>query len=188
MSRHHESVQVLRKPPARLLGWQHRGVALIVVLVVLVALSFTAIAAMRGAMSAGQLANNLITQTQARAAAQTALRYCERALLVESRAVPIWPAAASGNAAAWESFANWAGPGARASSVPLALLSSPEREAAPSTAAQCLAEVSPLSASGATVVTVTARGFSADYSQDNRGRALSGAVVWLQSIVSLSQP
>ena len=47
---------------------------------------------------------------------------------------------------------------------------------------QCMAEYSPL---GNSVVIVTSRGFSPDYTANNNGETQSGSVIWLQSIVSL---
>lgn len=164
-----------------------RGVALVVVLVAMTVLVFMAFAALRGSMSADDVANALVAQSQARESAQLALRYCERELLEENPAVPSWPAPAASAPPAWRTLAHWAGPTSIASRVPAAIWSPPEG-ATPSPAPQCIAERSPLGAAGVEVVVVTARGFSADFAETPDGRSLSGAVVWLQSTVSLGAP
>jgi len=59
---------------------------------------------------------------------------------------------------------------------------SADAEFQPAKAPQCLIEGN-LSLAG--VYVVTARGFSPDYSEDEKGHTASGSVVWLQSIVAM---
>jgi type IV pilus assembly protein PilX len=158
---------------------RHRGAAMIVVLFLLMAMALTGMSALRVSMGTHAQASNLVAHTQAREAAQGALRWCEGALLEEASAVLILPAPPAGAPAAWQVPANWAG--GRAHVVSVAGVG----EGRPP---QCLAEFQAAGGSGQQVVLVTARGFSADHVQDERGLAISGASVWLQSVVSLVAP
>ncbi len=164
------------------------GVALPVVLVAMVALSFTALAAMKSAANTGQVAVNLTAQAQARESAHTAIRYCERILNEEPAAITVWPAPTDGARAAWAQASSWAGADVRAESVPWALLRSPAGEPAPAVAPQCLVESIPMKGPAASVMLITARGFSPDFTQDAAGLPLSGAIVWEQAVVALPKP
>jgi len=162
---------------------QQRGVTLIVALVMLVIIGLTSAAVMRGAMSADLVANNSRLQTLAEQGAQIALRYCEAQLVLgASRDITVQPAAANDADRAWLQFGNWHGTGAVASEVPSSLMASTDSSFTPGKLPQCLAEASNL---GANVFIVTARGFSPGYDEDSSGRAVAGAVSWLQSTVRL---
>lgn len=158
-----------------------RGIAIVVVLVAVTVLSFTAIAALRGSASALQVSDNAVAQAQARAAARTALRYCERAWQSGSAAIEV--AAASTGAPAWTSAAQWFGPSSAATSVPNALWRSDAGEPP-----RCMLQASAVAASGVDVVIVTARGFSPGFTADEAGRSGGGASAMLQSVVTRPAP
>jgi Tfp pilus assembly protein PilX len=159
---------------------QH-GIAIVVVLVAMVALSFTAIAALRGSASALQVSDNAVAQAQARAAARTALRYCERAWQAGSPAIDVVPPAAARSAPVWAAAGAWFGPSARATSVPDA---GEEAQEAP----KCVVQASAVAASGVEIVIVTARGFSPGFAADAAGRSRAGAGAMLQSVVTRPKP
>jgi type IV pilus assembly protein PilX len=158
-----------------------RGIAIVVVLVAMVALSFTAIAALRGSASALQVSDNAVAQAQARATARTALRYCERAWRSGSAAIRVAPPPAPRAAPVWTVAGAWFGPSARATSV-----SDAGDEA--SEAPKCLVQASAVAASGVEIAIVTARGFSPGFTADDAGRSPSGASAMLQSVVTRPKP
>jgi Tfp pilus assembly protein PilV len=158
-----------------------RGVAIVVVLVAMVALSFTAIAALRGSASALQVSDNAVAQAQARAAARTALRYCERAWRSGSAAIDVAPPPAAPAAPVWAAASAWFGPSAQATSVPDA---GDEAAEAP----KCVLQSPALAASGVEIVIVTARGFSPGFKADDAGRSPTGASAMLQSVISRPVP
>jgi type IV pilus assembly protein PilX len=155
--------------------------AIVVVLVAIVALSFTAIAALRGSASAMQVSDNAMAQAQARAAARTALRYCERAWRAGSAAIDVVPPPAARAAPAWTVASAWFGPSAQATSVPDA---GDEAGEAP----KCLVQAPAVAASGVEIVIVTARGFSPGFTADDAGRSPTGASAMLQSVVTRPAP
>lgn len=158
----------------------HRGVALIVSLVMLALISLTAMAVMRAAQGVDSAASSMRIQLQAQQAAELALRWCERQLLQPNPAVTVHEPPDTG--ALWERFDNWSGSMALAATVPAELLSG---AASPSYLPQCLAERRVLPGGGE-VVDVTARGFSHNYQPDALGRTRLGAAAWSQSTVLLA--
>jgi type IV pilus assembly protein PilX len=168
---------------------KNSGVVLIVVMVMLVIIGFMSVAVMRGAMNSDQISNNNRAQIQASEAAQLALRFCEAEILRTSTFITI---AASPVTAAkpsappvWKSKDVWTSttPGS-AVEIPadaLKISGMPDILKRP----QCLAEYA--SATPPSPIVLTARGFSADYSEDsNTKKITSGSVVWLQSTFVLS--
>lgn len=161
---------------------QH-GVALVVALVVLAVIGLTSVAVMRGALNSDLLANHARVQSFASQAAQLALRYCESELVKKTPAIAVLAANAVGTTGHWEDFGKWFPEGGDAETVPDAWLKTADSSIANSQRhPQCLAENSPL---GGGAYIVTARGFSPDYSEDDKGRTQTGSVVWLQSQVLL---
>lgn len=166
-----------------------RGVVLIVALIMLVIIGLSSAAVMRNAMMADAVSNNTRMEALATEAAQIALRFCETQLLNNAAGFVVQPVAAAGQQQPWERFSNWHGDEARATRLSnddvvsdnAALSYDDDDPRLP----QCLAEQYPDPNSPGThlasTFTVTARGFSPDYSEDNNGRRLSGSVVWLQS-------
>lgn len=163
---------------------QH-GVVLIVALVMLVIIGLSSAAVMRNALSADVVTNNTRSEALATEAAQIALKHCENAILTTGGGVTIQT---ESTPARWTVFRNWHDTTAiatrltanqvRAANAAMTLTT----EQRP----QCLAEATGISGpSGTQAVIVTARGFSPDYTQTTNGRQVSGAVVWLQSTLSL---
>lgn len=154
---------------------QQGGVALIVVLVMLVVIGLVSASAMRRAASADLISNNARLESLAKQAAQAALRTCEGFVLADnSAALPI-QAAPTGTAAHWQTFGNWTGTSPMAKRMSYNGLNADKQP-------QCIAERSPISND---IVIITSRGFSPDFSADSNGGTVSGAVVWLQVILSL---
>lgn len=154
-----------------------RGFALIVALVVLLVISLTSMAAMQAVLNSDQAARQSHGRAIATQAAQIALNYCETQLSLpeEDRLITIWPATGAGQ---WSQFEHWAPGGEWAHTVPDRWLASEDSSLSPATPPQCLVEQSTL---GPSAFIVTARGFSPDHTQDESGRTVTGAVVWLQS-------
>ena len=159
---------------------RQQGVTLLVVMVMLVVIGLVSVSAMRRATNADMVANNSRLEQLAKQAAEAGLRYCEAQLITTGAAVKVQSANAT--APAWNTFSNWQS-GGTATTIPEAYLKSTDTAMAlPRQLPQCMAEYSPL---GNSVVIVTARGFSPDYTANNNGETQSGSVIWLQSIVSL---
>ncbi|MGH6647476.1 pilus assembly PilX family protein [Aquabacterium sp.] len=170
---------------------------LIVALVMLVIIGLTSAAVMRNSLNADMVSQNSRRQTQATQAAQMALRYCEN-LAINSIPLNTYvkAAAAAGTEELWKVFANWPAPSSPvATSSPSAttgLVSVPNSVLAPNAntstdkfrfAPQCMSQYRTVGSKN--LVVVTARGFSSDY-QETSGRTESGSVVWLQSILRVS--
>lgn len=179
-------LRVRRAPPGRP-GQQ--GVVLIVALVMLVIIGMSSAALMRNAMMADAVSNNTRMEALATEAAQIALRHCETRLINNAAGFAVQPVAAEGQPQPWQRFANWHGDAALATRLTSEEVASDDAalsyEDGDPRLPQCLAEQYPDPASPGThlanTFTVTARGFSPDYSEDANGRRLSGSVVWLQS-------
>jgi type IV pilus assembly protein PilX len=153
------------------------GFALIVALVLLLVIGLTSVGAMQAMLNSDQAARQSHGRALATQAAQIALHYCETELSLPQadRHITVWPATEAGQ---WSEFAHWAPGTARAQSVPERWLATQDSSVTWATPAQCLVEQSPL---GPSAFIVTARGFGPDHTQDDAGRTLTGAVVWLQS-------
>jgi len=151
-----------------------RGFSLIVAMLMLAIIGLASAAIMRNATSAEQVAANNRLQTQANQFAQAALRFCENQLTLAPalRSVPLFPAASP---AAWTPSADWTAGGAHMAHTLVA--TDLAGTVAPAVAPQCMVEATAL----ANVFTVTARGFSPDFTAAANGVTRGGAVVWLQS-------
>ena len=159
-----------------------RGVSLVIAMLMLAVIGLCSAAVMRGATSAGQVSTNHRLLAQAGRNAQVGLRFCEGQLTqpAEGRTVAPWPAA---SAPAWTRRDDWTG-GGSAMAYTLAARDI-NAGAPPRVPPQCLLEAT----ATADVYTVTARGFSPDFSADARtGATRTGSVVWLQSTVLLDGP
>jgi len=151
-------------------------------MLMLVIIGLTSAAVMRNATSADRAINNNRLRTQANQYAQIALRFCERQLTLGGARVINVPVAPP-EPPAWTVKANWFDPSPSALRYTLAP-SNFSGGVRPVVPPQCMAE--PMSAALPHVFTVTARGFSDDFTQDDRSQAtLTGSVVWLQSTVFL---
>lgn len=169
----------MRRPAPRPSRRTGRGVALVVVLVALAVMGLSAMTAWRLALHSDLAAGSLLSRVQARAAAEVALRACERELLEEPRAIAVIAARPAGTA--WRDRRNWEGPAAAARSIAAGAPDGARPESWP----QCLAEIASIAWDGGQVVQVTARGFGADLVRGADGAPTAGAVVWLQSTLTL---
>ena len=169
----------------------HRGIVLIVTLLLLVVIGLTAAYAMRSAGSGEKLANNLRLEALAQQYAEAALRYCESQMTLvpadrdgalqnveTTAAVPV-------ASAAWRIPATWF-PASRALKLPSGKVGNAGNSTfTPSALPECLVEKVTL-ASGDEAWLVTARGFSPGYTADAAtGATVAGAVVWVQSTLAL---
>ena len=160
-----------------------RGVALIVALVVLVIIGLTSASVMRGALSTDLVANNTRVKTLATQAAQIGLRYCEAEAAIDAggqpATLPLNPPDY------WNDFSHWSEKDKIGIyTVPADYLESQNSTFKPEHLPQCM--VQQITLGGQTAYRVTAKGYSPDYSADEKGNTESGSVVWLQSIVYMS--
>lgn len=154
-----------------------RGVSLILAMLMLVMIVLASSAIMRHAISTDQSITNGRLLNQARELAQVALRFCESqpGRAPATRGATVFPATTP---AAWARSSDWTGGGAAMAHTmaPADIGGAIQPRVAP----QCLVEASTVPQ----VFTVTARGFSPDFSVDPvSGLPRAGAVVWLQSAV-----
>ncbi len=169
----------------------HRGIVLIVTLLLLVVIGLTAAYAMRSAGSGEKLANNLRLEALAQQYAEAALRYCESQMTLvpadrdgplqnveTTTAVPV-------ASAAWRTRVTWF-PASSALKLPSGKVGTAGNSTfTPSALPECLVEKVML-ASGDEAWLVTARGFSPGYTADAAtGATVAGSVVWVQSTLAL---
>ena len=154
-----------------------QGFSLIVAMLMLAMIGVASAAIMHNATSVGQAANGSRQQAQAGQVAQLALRFCEAqlALGTASRVVALLRAA---DPPAWSVQRRWTNPGADGAHT---LAAGETGGVVPlRVAPQCLLEV----AAQPGAYTVTARGFSADFTADPiTGATRSGCAVWLQATI-----
>ncbi len=170
------------------------GAALPVALILLVGMCIAAVLASRRAAGLEEVSNNARTSQVAQLAAQSALRYCEAVVvdIVDNGGATHGALAtklgstvldeADHAAAAWRVLANWA-PGAthridvpvasQDASVALGRVPTPQCMAEPMTRGRYL---------------VTARGLSANATVNANGQLITGAEIWLQSVLSPNLP
>ena len=153
-----------------------RGISLIIAMLMLVIIGIMSVAVMRSVTSTDQVSTANRVQTQANQAAQMALRFCENQLVSQTRVSTVPTQVPP----AWTVKANWTTGGTN-----MAYTLQPSDIQGgdvnfPAVPPQCLNEVS---AKDPSVYTVTARGFSADYTHDANFATVTGSVVWLQSTV-----
>ena len=155
-----------------------RGVSLIIAMLMLVVIGLVSVAIIRNATSSDQAVTSNRVQTQANQFAQLALQFCENQVTLVSGSV-VTIVKPFPTPAAWTVKSNWVNAG-----TPVWTLRSADITGAmqPRVYPQCLVEQSSLSTR---IFTVTARGFSDDYTQDANHATTSGSVVWLQSTIYL---
>ena len=159
---------------------RQRGVSLIIAMLMLVVIGLMSVAIIRNATSSDQAVTSNRLQTQANQFAQIALQFCENQLALPpgvSQIVTVVKPAPT--PAAWTVKANWINTGTAVWTLRSADINSVVK---PKVYPQCLVEQSTFSLQ---VYTVTARGFSDDYTHDANNATTSGSVVWLQSTVYL---
>ncbi|WP_152606382.1 hypothetical protein [Aquabacterium sp. NJ1] len=171
---HSRALRALHRRPT---AQRERGVVLIVVMVLLVAVTFMSISVMRSTLSSDLITNNNRTQTLAMEMAQLALRFCEAD--AASNKLVIQPKVAASTQMLWQKKDSWEGAGSALVAKELSEdnLKSANTPFVPAKRPQCVAEYDP-NADG--VVVMTARGFSPDYKSDS-DKISAGSVVWLQS-------
>jgi Tfp pilus assembly protein PilX len=180
---------------------RRQGASLIIVLVMLVVIGLTSAASLRNASSNERVSHNFRMHWLAEQYAEAALRYCQSQLLLadaqrvsslqEAALLPI-----NAGAPGWANPQTWSGSGgafASLTSVAQAFVESSDSAFVPQMLPQCVVERQALpllqngvSVGSADVYVITARGFSPDYREIRPG-ARSGAVVWLQSRLSIQR-
>lgn len=189
------------KPISYRRGMHHNeGASLIIVMIMLVIIGITSVAAIRNATNGERATNNIRMQNLAQQYAEAGLRYCEAqlALADASRVNTLKNASVSNDtgtgianaanfpAAGWSQAVTWIGVGgasAALTTVPQVQLQSVNSAFAPTVRPQCVAERQRLPDSSEATV-ITARGFSPDYSANaGTGVTTKGSVVWLQSTI-----
>jgi Tfp pilus assembly protein PilX len=178
-----------------------RGASLIIVLVLLVVIGLTSAASLRNASSNERVSHNFRMHWLAEQYAEAALRYCQSQLLLadEQRVSSLQEAALlpiNAGAPGWANPQTWSGSGgafASLTSVAQSFIESSDSAFVPQRLPQCVVERQALpllqngvSVGSADVYVITARGFSPDYRESLPG-ARSGAVVWLQSRLSVQR-
>ena len=159
---------------------QVRGIALVVVLILMTVISMVAGATLRAALNAEQITLDLRLENLAREAAHIGLRHCEQSLLQTTPQLTIHPAPPSQQPALWTRWSTWHGPQMQAHNIPASASHNHADHLTQNAPPQCLIEVNPAHPQ---LMTVTARGFSPDYQADSAGRAVRGAAAWVQSTV-----
>ena len=181
---------------------RRQGASLIIVLVLLVVISLTSAASLRNASSNERVSHNFRMHWLAEQYAEAALRYCQSQLLladtqrVSSLQESVLLAISAAAVPAWANPQTWSGSGgafASLTSVAQAFVESLDSTFVPQVLPQCVVErqALPLLQNGASVgsadvYVITARGFSPDY-REIRSGIRSGAVVWLQSRLSIQR-
>jgi type IV pilus assembly protein PilX len=165
---------------------RHRGVSLIITLIMLVIIGLTSVASMRGAISNERAVNNMRMESLAQQYAEVGLRYCQDQLSLPSAdrvtglqdgVLTLSPVAS----AAWQTSTTWTSDPRPVVAVPNAYLASADSSVTPVKTPECLLERVQLTG-GSTTFLVTSRGFSPDYSANTDQTTRSGSVVWLQAM------
>lgn len=171
------------------------GAVLPVALILLIVLTFAGLSSAKRATTHDVVAQNLRINEIAQQSAEAALRHCEAVVMdLVDNAGKGFPADAArvgkvaiatpqSPGALWSQPANWSAASANRISAPMAFAAEVRVEARGVPPPQCIAE--PM-ANGRYLV--TARGHSADATFNANGRLITGAEVWLQSILSPQIP
>lgn len=177
-----------------------KGVVLVVGLILLVAISLTAMYTLRRTLVGEQVSKNINSHSVAMQSAETALRVCENAVRANvttlgtgttqvSFIINSMPEAlASGQMPTqWLTRANWVATSPRmATQIPAALIGN--SLVRPLLSPRCMVEQYELPIMGEDKMLsqpylVTVIGYSADYQSDGNGNAIAGSEVWLQSVL-----
>lgn len=173
---------------------QH-GAVLPVAMILLIVLTFAGLSSAKRATTHDAIAQNLRINEVAQQSAEAALRHCEAVVMdLVDNAGKGFPADAArvgkvaiatpeSPSALWLQPANWSAAGVNLISAPMAFSAEVRIEAQGVPPPQCIAE--PMANNR---YLVTARGHSADATFDANGRLITGAEVWLQSILSPQIP
>lgn len=168
---------------------QEWGIVLLLVLMILVLISGTALWAAKSSISGEQLATNLRIRANVDALAELALRYCEDGLLKNNTALirlPSPPSAVVGELPnAWQTLSNWKGAANQINTVSFALLQDAQGRV-PTLSPVCMIEeirLAPIDTQRLQAFLVTARGFSPDYTEAGNGAITRGTDAWVQSVI-----
>lgn len=178
-----------------------RGVALVIALILLIVITIGSVVAMRSSLFTDMVSKNMRAQNLAMQSAEMALRYCEQQVAGNTAAINVFVLDDPTVANEWQTMANWLPANGRVNAVPAAYLGTTiDYETPP----QCIVRrLSYIEAYGSEALPadatkpedrgmspdylfffrVTARGFSPDFQRDASGNSISGAEVWLQSMV-----
>lgn len=171
------------------------GAVLPVALILLIVLTFASLSSAKRVTTHDVIAQNLRINEVAQQSAEAALRHCEAVVIdLVDNAGTTYPADAArvGNtaiatpqdpAALWLQPANWAAASANLIQAPPVYSANVRADSQGAPPPQCIAERLPDNR-----YLVTARGHSADATFDANGRLITGAEVWLQSILSPQIP
>lgn len=174
---------------------QQAGAVLPVALVLLVVMTIAGLLSARRAITHDAIAHNLRVNAVAQQSAESALRHCEAVVIDQvDNAGAAYPAevARLGTVviaepevatALWLQPASWAAGSANRIHAPMNFNASVRANSQGIPPPQCIAE--PLTNNR---YLITARGLSGDATFDANGLLLSGAEVWLQSILSPQTP
>ena len=171
------------------------GAVLPVALILLIVLTFAGLSSAKRATTHDVIAQNLRVNEVAQQSAEAALRHCEAVVIdrvdnagakfpndvVRIGAVEI--DAPESAMALWQQPANWAAASAHLIQAPPVYSANVRAESQGAPPPQCIAE--PMTNNR---YLITARGHSADATFDANGRLITGAEVWLQSILSPQVP
>lgn len=171
---------------------RQKGVALIIVLIMMVIIGLTASASMRGAATSEKMVNNMRSEMVAQQYAEAALVFCETEMnkasasrvsaLQDSKITTV----AVAGTALWSSTSTWVGGATKKYDIPVTKLKSTDSSVTSVPSPQCVVERQTLP-DAKTAVIITARGFSPDYTSDSTtGATTAGSVVWLQSYLALN--
>jgi hypothetical protein len=167
---------------------QPRGVALVIVLIMLGVIGLTTAVAIRSAVISQKVSASLRFDASAQQSAELALRFCEAEIekdpvqrladLAQVDSLPAMPA----SRLRWPEAAWWRTPQPAIGQAALHTLPAGLGAVGGAPQPECLVERLQLPDSFDKAFVVTARGFSPGYTRDPMtGQTLSGSVVWLQS-------
>jgi Tfp pilus assembly protein PilX len=182
---------------------RHRGVVLIIALIMLVIISLLATLSMRNAVSTEKVSGTVRTTELAAQAAEIALRHCEQSVaevvtvasggtatfstsFTLSKILPV------SSTPQWQSTTIWDSTSTATYVLPLTLVNQSGLTATYKRPPECMVEPLPLMLTGTTVASttasfvVTARGFGPEVAAADVNRARPvGTEVWLQSHIEL---
>ena len=171
------------------------GAVLPVALILLILLTLAGLSSAKRAITHDVVAQNLRVNEVAQQSAESALRHCEAVVmdLVDNKGAKfpadaarvgrVVIADAEAPAALWAQPANWAAGSASRIVAPMAFTANVRAGAQGIPAPMCIAE-----AMAPDRYLITARGHSADSTFNANGHLITGAEVWMQSILSPQIP
>jgi Tfp pilus assembly protein PilX len=176
---------------------QHRGVVLIVALVMMAVIGISSSIALKGALSQDMVAANQRSRSLAGQAAEAALRYCEASVTATNMSgeqvnIQRAPAVAAEETPFWAKADTWTSGSIYVVKVP-ATFKFDGSDANYNRPPECLIQTVSLGAMPSRdpkspppeAYIITSRGFSPDYAESGNNTPVAGAVVWLQSSIQI---